>query len=51
MLDLLFYGQNKIEQKMSKNSFRKHLSVPGMLSVVRICFDRVSGASGQLMQV
>ena len=26
---------------MTQNSFRKHLSMPGMLSEVRKCFDNV----------
>ena len=28
-------------EKMTQNSFRKHLSMPGMLSEVRKCFDNV----------
>ena len=34
-------NQAKPSSKVSRDSFRRHLSTPGMLRVVRECFDRV----------
>ena len=40
----IFYAaakQAKLSGKMSKDSFRKDLSMPGLLREMRECFDRV----------
>ena len=44
LLRWIFYAaakQAKLSSKMSKDSFRKDLSMPGLLREMRECFDRV----------